>query len=146
MTKHWLYFMAGLGLTVAVGCHRGPPPGANYAEDHPVHGKIVFPGGTPLRGGAIFFTPVEIQDGRKVRWEGSCLVDANGEYKINYGGGGPGKGLPTGEYKVTVTPREINELRNSNSNRIPKQYQDKSATPLTVTVKEEDNTLDFELR
>lgn len=142
----WIYLLAGLILTSVGGCEKGPPPGANYADDYPVHGKIVFPGGTPLKGGVIYFTPLEVKDGRKVRWEGSCLVDGNGEYKVNYGGGGPGKGLPAGEYKVTMTPREINELPNSNSNRIPTQYQEKSSTPLTVTVTEGDNTFDFELR
>jgi hypothetical protein len=146
MTKRWNHLLAGLVLLAAAGCTKGPPPGANYADDYPVHGKVVFPGGTPLRGGVIYFSPVEIKAGRKVRWEGSGLVDGNGEYKINYGGGGPGKGIPAGEYKVRLEPREINELPNSNSNRIPQQYQDKSATPLTVTVQEGDNTFDFELR
>lgn len=146
MKQCWIHLLAGLVLATTAGCKKGPPPGADYAQDYPVHGKVVFAGGTPLRGGVIYFTPVEIKAGGKVRWEGSSLVDAKGGYTINYGGGGPGKGIPAGEYKVTMEPREINELPNSNSNRIPKQYQEKSSTPLTVTVKEEDNTFDFELR
>jgi hypothetical protein len=146
MTKRWMYFIAGLVVATAVGCHRGPPAGPNYAQDYPVHGNVVFPGGTPLRGGAIFFNPVEVKAGfGKVRWQGSGLVNGNGEYKIDYGGD-PGKGLPAGEYKVTIAPRELNEMPNSNSNRIPTQYQEEGSTPLTVTVVEGDNTFDFELR
>lgn len=35
-----------------------------------------FADGAALRGGIIYFTPEEIQAGRKLRYEGAGLVDA----------------------------------------------------------------------
>jgi hypothetical protein len=59
---------------------------------------------------------------------------------------GDNTGAPTGECVVTIMPRDYMELRNSNSSRIPKQYQEKSSTPLTVIVEEHENTFDFVLK
>jgi hypothetical protein len=137
--------LAGLALTAAVaGCEKGPPAGAPLAEAYPVSGTIVFPNKTPLRGGIIFFTPTEVKAGGKIRYEGAGLVDARGQYKI--GLNGDGAGVPAGDYKVTIKPRDYQELPNSNSNGIPKRYREPSETPLTVTVKEEPNTFDFVLQ
>jgi hypothetical protein len=109
-----------------------------------VHGTITFPGKMPLKGGIIYFTPTDVKVGSKVRFPGSGLVDAKGGYTIGFAN--DGKGVPPGEYKVTMMPREIQELPNSNSARIPKPYQDKTNSPLTVMVEEGDNTFDFELK
>jgi hypothetical protein len=114
------------------------------AQPYPVSGAILFPGNKPLRGGIITFTPIEIKVGGKIRYEGAGQVDAQGRYKIGFNG--DGAGVPAGEYKVTVKPRDYQELRNSNSPMIPRRYREPSDTPLTVTVKEENNTFDFELR
>ena len=130
-----------LGPVLTIGCEKGPPPGPNLATPYLVQGQIKFPNGTPLRGGVIYFTPTEVKAGRQIRYEGAGLVDAQGKYKIGFAG--DGTGVPAGEYKVTFTPREIGELPNSNSGRIPKKYQEKSETPFMVTVEEKDNTFDF---
>ncbi|HZV03564.1 MAG TPA: hypothetical protein VE999_00605 [Gemmataceae bacterium] len=145
MLRRSMLLLTGLvlGPALTIGCQKGPPPGPNLATPYPVQGQIKFPNGTPLRGGVVYFTPTEIKAGRKVRYEGACLVDAQGKYKIGFNG--DGAGVPAGEYKVTFTPRELGELPNSNSGQIPKKYQEKSETPLIVTVEEQDNTFDFVL-
>jgi hypothetical protein len=114
------------------------------AEPFPTSGKVTFADGTPLRGGVIYFKPVEVQDGDKLRYEAGALVNASGEYKLGFNG--DGKGAPAGEYKVVIEPRDYQELAGSNSNRIPNSYREKASTPLTATVKEEENTLNFVLR
>jgi len=144
MTQRWICLSIGLILATTAGCEKGPPPGPDLVKPYTVHGTITFPGKTPLKGGVVYFTPKELKDGSKLRYEGAGLVDASGNYQI--GLNGDGRGLGAGEYTVTMIPREVQELPNSNSARIPKQYQEKSTTPLTVTVKEEDNTFDFELK
>ena len=128
---------------VVVGCSYSSA-GANVADPSPVHGKITLPDKSPLRGGIVYFTPLEVRTGRQLRYEGAGLIDASGQYKIGFNG--DDAGVPPGEYKVSVKPRDYQELRGSNSNRIPKQYRESSETPLQVTVKESDNTFDFDLK
>jgi hypothetical protein len=144
MTQHTITLLAGMALAAAVaGCHRTPQ--APIAPPHHVQGKVVFADKTPLRGGVIVFVPVEAKaGGGLVRYECENLVDAKGAYKMGLNGND--QGVPAGEYKVTVKPRDINEVRNSNSNRIPTKYRDASKTPLACTVKEGENTIDFELK
>jgi hypothetical protein len=144
MTQRWIYLLTGLALAVVSGCEKGPPSGPNLATPFTVHGTITLRGKTPLKGGIVYFSPKELTEGGKLRYEGAGLVDANGKYQI--GLNGDGRGLGAGEYVVTMKPREVQELPNSNSAQIPKHYQEKADSPLTVTVKEEDNTFDFELQ
>jgi hypothetical protein len=143
MTRRLIPWLAGLALAAA-GCAKGPPAGAPLAQPYPVSGTVAFPGNQPLRGGIVTFTPAEIKAGGKIRYEGAGQVDAQGRYKV--GLNGDGAGVPAGDYKVTIKPRDYQELRNSNSSSIPRRYREPSDTPLTVTVKEESNTFDFELK
>jgi hypothetical protein len=141
-------FLAGLAfaaILILSGCgENGPPPGPPLATVYPVHGKITFSDQTPLKGGVIFFTPTEINVDGRVRYEAAGLVDANGRYKLGFNG--DHSGAPAGECKVTIQPRDYQELPGSNSKRIPARYREQAKTPLTVTVKEGDNTLNFELK
>jgi hypothetical protein len=114
------------------------------AKPYPVVGRISFADGSPLVGGVITFTPVKVEAGRKVRYEGSSLVDASGTYKIGFNS--DGQGVPEGEYRVTIGPRGYQELPKTNVNRIPQSYTEPSTTPLLVTVKEQDNTFDFVIK
>ncbi|MDB5307564.1 MAG: hypothetical protein JWO38_1766 [Gemmataceae bacterium] len=127
------------------GCgDKGPPPGAPIGTPSPVHGKVLFADGTPLKGGLVTFYPVEPESGRKLRFEGAALVDAGGEYKA--GRNQDGKGLVPGEYIVTASPREVGELPGSTANRIPKQIQDKKSSSIRITVEETDNRIDIHLK
>lgn len=145
MLRRSIFLLTGLLFSsLLAGCEKGPPPGPPMATPYLVQGQVAFPNGTPLRGGVVYFTPTEVKVGSKVRYEGACLVDDKGMFKIGFNG--DGAGVPAGEYKVTFTPRELNELRNSNSAQIPQQYREKSTTPITVTVEEKDNTFNFVLK
>jgi hypothetical protein len=115
------------------------------ADQEPVHGKITFPDGTPLKGGVIYFSPVEVaMSNGQVRFETASLVDGQGRYQLGFNG--DGAGAPEGDYKVTIGPRDAMELKGSNSERIPAKYREKATTPLSAAVKEGDNTFDFVLR
>jgi hypothetical protein len=127
------------------GCgENSPPPGAPVGEPSPVHGKVTFSDGSPLRGGVVTFYPKEMESGRKLRYEGAALVSSSGEYKAGFNG--DGKGLVPGEYIVTFAPRELGELPGSNSSRIPKQFQDKSTSQVTIVVEETDNTINLRMK
>jgi hypothetical protein len=133
-----------LFVAILSGCSKGPPAGPNLGTPYPVGGRISLSNGAQLRGGIINFTPVELKASGKIRFEGTALIDRDGKYKIGFGGST--KGVPAGEYTVTIQPREYQELPNSNSGSIPKQYREQSSTPLTVTVEEKENTFDFVLK
>ena len=144
MVRLFLVCLAGaaLGLT-GCGSH-SPPKGPPVAKAYPVSGTIAFADGSKLVGGMVLFTPVEIETRGKIRYEGAGLVDDQGRFKV--GLNGDGAGVPAGEYKVTVAPRDYKELPKSNSRRIPAQYRGKDATPLTITVREQENTVDIVLK
>jgi hypothetical protein len=146
MYRSWKYAIIGVVIVLAAaGCGENqPPPGAPMAKPSPVQGRILLKGGIPLKGGYVTFTPEEVKIGSQIRYEGAGLVDKAGRYKIGFNA--DDAGVPPGKYKVTVKPRDYQELPRSNSNRIPRQYREPSDTPLVVTVKEEGNTFNFELR
>lgn len=136
-----LLFPVLLALAAA-GCgEKGPPPGAPIGTPSPVSGKVILPGGTPMKGGVVNFYPVEAESGRKLRFDGGALVDAKGEYVA--GRNGDGKGLVPGEYIVTVGPRELSELPGSNANTVPAAYREKKTSTLKITVAESDNKIDI---
>jgi len=85
-----------------------------------------------------------VRNDGQVRYETAGLVDAHGNYKLGFNG--DQSGAAAGDCKVTIQPRHYQELANSNSKRIPGRYREQSKTPLTVTVREGDNTFNFELR
>jgi hypothetical protein len=134
----------GLVALYAVSGCGGEPPRAQLATPAPVHGKVFFPDKSPLRGGVIYFSPLEVTGSDGLRYEAAGLVDEKGNYKLGFNG--DGKGVPPGEYKVSVMPRDYQELPNSNSKSIPQRIQDKSTTHLTATVIQGDNELNFELK
>ena len=140
--QSWLALLSATILLT--GCSR-TPPGTPMADQAPVHGKITFPDKTALKGGMIFFTPTNAhaEDG-SLRYECADLVDANGNYTLGFNG--DKAGAPPGEYKVLIQPREMNELPNSNSQKIPKKYREQGTSPLVVVVKDGENTFDFELK
>jgi len=131
-----------VAAAAAGGC--GGPPGAQVGTPVPTHGKVTFADGSPLKGGIVYFTPLEAETGGKLRYEGAGTVDAKGEYKA--GLNGDGAGLVPGEYKITVIPREVGELPGSNSNKIPAKYKEKGTTDLKATIGTSDNTVDIVLK
>jgi hypothetical protein len=136
---------AGLLAALALfGCSKDHPT-ANLADPAPVSGKIHFADGTPLKGGVVYFEPVDVQaGGGAVRYQAASLVDDKGNYKLGFNG--DGAGAAPGEYKVTFTPRDLQELRGSNSAKIPPAYREKATTPLSVTVNDGENALDLVIK
>jgi hypothetical protein len=143
MKRYPLAAIVGLTL-LAPGCgENGPPRGPSVSTIYPTTGTVKFADGTLIRGGIVTFTPLEIEDGSKIRFEGSGLIDANGHFEA----GSPGKtdGLAAGEYKVRVGPREVGELPNSTAGKVPAEFKGKDS-PLRVTIKREPNDLTIELK
>ena len=135
------------GLVLAlVGCGENrPPAGPPLAKPYLTTGTVKLADGSLLKGGIVTFTPVDVEDsGGYVRYEGSGLVDAQGRYKVGFNANDAG--VAAGEYKVSVAPRDYQELKGSNSSRIPKIFQSSGSTPLRRTVKEEDNVFNLELK
>jgi hypothetical protein len=127
---------------LASGC--GGNTTAPLGAPTPVYGKITFSDRSPLVGGVVYFEPVEVTTAGKIRFTAAGLVDMRGNYKLGFNN--DNKGAVPGEYKVVIQPRDYQEVSGSNSSRIPKDYQDKNSTPLTATVKDGDNTLDFTIK
>jgi hypothetical protein len=142
MARRLIGLVAGVALAAFCGCGKGPPAGPPVGTPHPTHGQVTFPGGAPLKGGVVTFHPVEVRDGRRIRYAAAGLVDAQGRYKV--GLNGDGSGAVAGDYKVVIEPRDYQELAGSNSGRIPKKYRS-AATTITRTVKEGDNPIDIVL-
>ena len=146
MRARFLCFIAGSALVASVaGCgSHSAPPGPNLAKTYPVEGKVLFKDKSPLRGGIIYFTPVETKDGSHIRYEGNSLIDAEGHFKIGLNGNEAG--VAEGDYKVSVMPRDYKELPNSNSARISNPYRNQGTTPITLKVKPEKNTFQVEIQ
>jgi hypothetical protein len=132
-------------LFILSGCHGSAPPGPDLARTYSVRGKVLLVGLGPLRGGVIYFSPMEVENEEgKIRYEAAGLIDAHGLYHLGFNG--DQSGAAAGEYKVRIEPRDYQELPGSNSKRIPQPYRDRRHTPLLVTVKEGANVFNFELK
>jgi hypothetical protein len=135
----WIFAVA-ICLSGCGGSYSTAPLGT----PSPVSGKVMFADKTPLKGGIVYFKPVEVETGGKFRYEASGFVDAQGNYTI--GRVGDGTGAVPGEYKVYFTTREIGELPGSNIKKVPAALQEPKTTTLTATVTEGNNKLDFEIK
>jgi len=110
--------------------------------------------GVPVEGAEIMFFPLSDEIG-----EGATgTSDSQGRYRLSSVRGAPGRGVPTGEYGVTVSKRVITELPEPIFNpaddsferfrieeRIPSVYHEIHSTPLRATVVTGHNTIDLEL-
>ena len=114
------------------------------ASPQPTEGKIVFADGTPLRGGIVTFKPIEVKTGSKLRYETCSLVNEEGYFKIGFNR--DDKGAASGEYKVVIAPRDLDELPKSNSGSIPTDYRDERTTPIKVTVRDGNNKFDLTIK
>jgi hypothetical protein len=132
-------------MAAITGCGANQPPsGPPLAQAYPVQGRVIFANQAPLRGGVIYFTPSEVNVDGLIRYEAAGLVDGQGRYKLGFNG--DHSGAPAGDCKVSIQPRDYQELPNSNTRQIPARYRDSAKTPLQATVKEGENVLNFVLK
>lgn len=103
---------------------------------HPVRGTVLFQD-KPADGATVVFQPVGGPAGGAMP---SGVVGPDGSFTLTTHPGGTG--APAGEYLVLVTwyPSDARDQANP-KNKLPKKYEG-SDSPLKVTVKPGDNTLD----
>ena len=83
----------GLALIVTIGC------GSDRPTTIPVRGEITFGGGPPPAEGAVFFAPIEVEEGYPRR-PGRARFNQEGVYEAT--SFEDGDGLVPGEYRVSV--------------------------------------------
>ncbi len=124
---------------VAVGCDSKP-------KLYPVSGSVTIKGSAAPDKTRVNFEPV---DGGE---SAAGMVDASGNYTLYTGNEGREGALP-GSYKVFLAPDASSEDYMSgppsgvpgvpSAGPIPKDYLAGSTSPLTVEVKETDNSIDI---
>jgi hypothetical protein len=128
--------------------------GCGGTKVYPVSGQINFKGKSMAGTGGITFVPL-------VQKEGALMaggeVAADGTYKLTTVK--PGDGAMVGEYRVVITqvtvvePKPVADGEKAPAivaaltpdQLIPAIYGDHATSPLTATVKAENNTINFEL-
>ncbi|MEM7313743.1 MAG: hypothetical protein AAF497_11390, partial [Planctomycetota bacterium] len=122
--------LCGLLSLLFVGC------GEDRLEVFPVTGSVVINGQPAVRAKLSFFGQDEVHQSEIAPFP-SATTDDQGNFVVtSYE---PGDGAPAGNYKVTVTCRESNDLdpeaREQAPNMVPARYADPEQTPLTVLIK-----------
>jgi len=130
-------------VLAVTGCQRSPSMPAVV----PVKGKVLLPGGEPLRGGRLNFIPKNpsglggIEPFADIGQDGTFTVTT---YQENDGA------IP-GAYVVTISPVDYkakggNPVKLPNAGQIPKKYLEEATSDLTADVKGEATELTLQLR
>ncbi len=140
------------GAVLAAGLLLGCGGGQTFEEAESLSGKLTEDG-QPRSGVRLNFWKAE---GPVAGISASVVTAADGTFSLPGGPDvAPGLGLPGGQYKVTVerfgTPLPAdadpdvkrNEGAAAPRNLAPQKFQDRTTTPLTVTVPGEGVTLDL---
>jgi len=132
-------------LIALAGC------GANSEgpQTYPVTGTVTM-GGQPVAGAMVAFTPDANQTGRV---PGQASTDEDGEYDISIfleQGKSTKRGLPAGEYRITVVKMEAApgaaSFDKPPKNVLPSKFASAESTPLKETVKADgENRFDIAL-
>ena len=133
-----------LAATALAGCGTRVDGPATF----PVTG-VVTKDGQPIEGATVQFAPAAGGESAGAQ----ATTDAAGRFEANLlleNGRRTVPGLPPGDYRVTVTKREMNageaSLARPPKNVLPAKYQAASTTPLSATVKpDQANDFTFEL-
>ena len=143
--KHLIFYGLMLVLLLA-GC------GKKGMDVHPVQG-IVTVDGQLVKGVIIHFQPVDTASIEKAFGE----TDENGNYKLTSTNGPPQGGALAGDYRVTVSCKEVERYITVKEpfgefktpiykENLPKTYQNPETSGLTATVKKGKNRFDFDLK
>ena len=134
-----------LFVLLLIGCQGG---GSKYPPTEMVDGTILLDG-APIPKASITFIPSG-GDGEIA----SGFSDEQGKFVISSQNGAPGKGAKIGEYRVTVSQAEVTytpsptdpEAGTTTAKELlPKVYQDKEKTPLSVSIQKGKNNIKLEL-
>ena len=129
-----------LAATILAGCQaKGPTPPATTEA----RGRIVLPGGQPLRSGRVKLSPTmatAVEAFGDIGADGAFVLTT---YKV-------GDGAVPGTYKVTVEPYKYktpngNPIRIPDANRIPARYLESNTTDMQIEIVAGANTLDLRL-
>ena len=129
--RNWNYVgllsIAAIAVCI-LGCSGSKPQGS-------ASGKVTF-GGKPVTSGSVLFSDSTTGTGA------TAELDSSGGYQID--------SIPTGSYQVAITlppapaPHEMQQAVISYIN-IPAMYQTPETSGLTATIKDGQNSLDFNL-
>jgi hypothetical protein len=126
----WLF----LALAGVAGCGSG-------LKLYPVHGKVVYPDGSPMKGGAVIFEPVD--SSVKVSARG-YIDNEDGTFALTTVKAGDG--APAGPYRVMVRGKVIPHGRGADPEAIKTwepqvhpRFQDLATSGLEFTVEPKKN-------
>jgi hypothetical protein len=125
-----LTILVGVALLCTVGCSKR----SSLPETYPVRGKVVFQGGQPVRGGAVWFQP---QNDPHVSTSGE--INPDGTFTLHSSrAGGHSPGAIAGPHRVTVVAALEGRSRAQVSPHLPRPPGDSSGTASlpTITVPE----------
>jgi len=115
----------------SAGCSNGP-------KLYPVHGKVVYPDGSPMLGGAVMFEPVD--NPLKVMSQGTIDNDTGAFTLTTYK---EGDGALVGRYRVILRGRRSNPksaiVDPVTIGQIHPRFQDFATSGLEFTVEPKDN-------
>jgi hypothetical protein len=163
LVQRSLALLVGPALLAVLGCSGDDGLGTRYS----VSGTVKYKG-TPVPKARISFVPAGKDGGS----QGASGEIENGSYSLSTLS--PGDGALPGEYRVTVSAREVDEAKlksdsealaakhgmgkmammppelQAKANKeakssLPKKYESPDTSGLTAKVKEQSNTFDFEL-
>jgi hypothetical protein len=108
---------------------------------YPVRGKVVYPDGSPMKGGAVIFEPTD--SSVKVAARG-YINDEDGTFTLTTEK--QGDGAPVGHYRVMVRGKVVPHGRGADPEAINKwepqvhpRFQDFATSGLEFTVEPKDN-------
>ena len=121
-------------LAGVVGCGSGP-------KLYPVHGKVVYPDGSPMKGGAVIFEPID--SSVKVTARG-YIGNEDGTFTLTTQT--EGDGAPVGQYRVMIRGKVIphgrgasQEAINAWEPQVHPRFQDLTTSGLEFTVEPKRN-------
>ncbi len=130
--------------------------GCGSRNTYPVRGKVTYPDGSPMKGGAVMFEPQSVAKA-DAKSDASQLVMARGAIQedgtFTLGTFGEDDGAPPGHYRVLVRPQVKKHGRGVDENapdpqwepnQVHPKFQDFKTSGLEFTV--EPRTNDFKIQ
>ena len=153
MIKQSIFWLLLVGSLMFVGCG---PKGRSLQVEY-VEGIITLDGQL-VSEASVTFIPKNEGDGTEAA---GGYSNESGVYKLTSMNGDPEKGAIAGEYLVTISKIEVNDptaglseaeaaklsgVASTQTQLLPKIYQDRKNTPLSFTVNKGKNKINIELK